>query len=182
MSIATVTDRLPAPHPAYCGPGDDAPPHLAPHVRAIFRIGFDVTETGCWEYRGYRDPDGYGRVAARVDGQSITRIVHRVMYQYLVGEFPDDRPMGLHHCDNPPCANPAHIHPGTHEQNMREMVERGRSTRGRSMRFRTHCPNDHEYTERSTYWNRTARGLTRMCRECRNTRQRKYRARLRGQQ
>ena len=32
----------------------------------------------------------------------------------------------LHECDNPPCCNPAHVHPGTQSQNIKDAHARGR--------------------------------------------------------
>lgn len=37
---------------------------------------------------------------------------------------------GCHHCDNPPCCNPAHIYYGTRQDNVSDMISRGRIPRG----------------------------------------------------
>ena len=37
---------------------------------------------------------------------------------------------GCHHCDNPPCCNPAHLYYGTRQQNVDDMWARGRGLRG----------------------------------------------------
>lgn len=172
MSIATSSDIAPDPD-TICGvAGDDAPQHLRAHIETLLRIGFDVTPTGCWEYRGAKNHNGYGVVNVRGKG---TRRAHRVMYEYIAGPFPEDRPLARHRCDNPPCVNPAHIVPGTHEDNMADMVERGRSVRSH-----THCPANHVYTDENVSWRARAGKMIRECRECIRARQRRYRARKRA--
>jgi hypothetical protein len=38
--------------------------------------------------------------------------------------------LGCHTCHNPPCCNPGHIYPGTHQDNMDDMVQAGRALLG----------------------------------------------------
>lgn len=94
------------------------------------QIGWDVTESGCWEWRGRRLPGGYGTIPHPKG--STWLYLHRLMYERYVGPIPE----GLfirHKCDNPPCSNPAHLEPGTHADNMRDMAERGRARNAYSL-------------------------------------------------
>jgi len=85
-------------------------------------------ETGCWEWTG-RTLKGYGVL-------KIGRTqwyAHRASYRVRVGEIPKGM-MICHHCDNPPCINPAHLYAGTALDNARDFKERGvspKSSRGK---------------------------------------------------
>lgn len=69
--------------------------------------------TGCWNWNGYRDASGYGRVNIREE-----HFAHRYVYQCLVGSIPDG--MDLDHlCRNPSCVNPAHLEPVPQNINIR---------------------------------------------------------------
>jgi hypothetical protein len=54
----------------------------------------------------------------------------------------------LHHCDNRPCVNPAHLYVGTMQDNMRDMADRGRQWRQRQD---GRCHNGHVMDEANTY-------------------------------
>jgi hypothetical protein len=74
----------------------------------------------CWEWQGTRTRNGYGQIG--INGKII--YTHRLAYTLSVGD-----PAGLivcHHCDNPPCCNPAHLYGGTRAMNSHDMVVRGR--------------------------------------------------------
>lgn len=60
---------------------------------------------------------------------------HRVSYFLTHGHLPPAPLVIRHTCDNPPCCNPAHLVPGTYQDNARDCVERGRHpTKGKILR------------------------------------------------
>ena len=85
------------------------------------RVGWDVTDGECWEWRGYRGNRGYGVLT--IDYRH--HFAHRLMLS-LHSPPPSDEFFALHACDNPPCVNPDHLRWGTHEDNMSDMTSRGR--------------------------------------------------------
>jgi hypothetical protein len=66
---------------------------------------------------------GYGRVWA---GRPVRKVsfAHRVAYELGHGEPPGEA-MVCHHCDNPPCCNPAHLFLGTRADNNRDASSKG---------------------------------------------------------
>ena len=81
----------------------------------------------CWTWQGCRMPNGYGSLKAR-DGGHTHRYAHRVAYELVNGLIPNGL-MVLHHCDNPPCCNPAHLYLGTAKDNAQDRERRGRGRR-----------------------------------------------------
>lgn len=76
---------------------------------------------GCWVWQEGRNQDGYGQTS--VAGVQI--LVHRLMYELHVGAIPRGFHV-LHSCDNPPCANPAHLKIGTNHENIIDAFNKGR--------------------------------------------------------
>lgn len=97
-------------------------------AEALAWYGWDETETGCWEFRGSRDNDGYGQLW--FEGQNER--AHRA--SYLTNHGPIAAEMVVRHkCDNPPCVNPAHLELGTVADNNRDRAVRGRSAKTRTL-------------------------------------------------
>lgn len=71
----------------------------------------------CWLWRGRTDNKGYGQL----DYEGRTHRSHRFSYMLHFGEIPDGLHV-LHHCDCPPCVNPAHLFLGTNMDNVADKV------------------------------------------------------------
>lgn len=78
----------------------------------------------CWEWTAHRQRQGYGQFAMDRGGTRWrTEMAHRVALEFSGVEVPADR-LACHHCDNPPCCNPAHLYVGTHGDNARDREQR----------------------------------------------------------
>lgn len=81
-----------------------------------------ATASGCVEWIGARNADGYG--LTRTEGKQ--RLAHRVSYERSNGVIPDGLCV-LHRCDNPPCLNPDHLFVGTRGDNAKDCTAKGRN-------------------------------------------------------
>lgn len=125
-------------------------------------------ESGCVEWTGSIDRNGYGRCAVGYGPKQGTRHrqAHIVLWEMWRGPVPDGLELD-HTCRNRRCVNPDHLDPVTRLVNVR----RGVSGSSRSARaaLRTHCSNGHALTEHNIV---SHKGIKR-CRACENAGQRR---------
>ena len=84
--------------------------------------------SGCLEWQRSTNLQGYGHL--KVHGR--LRLAHRARWELVNGPIPDGL-FVLHHCDNPPCNEIAHLWLGTKTDNMADKVRRRRLRNGRTL-------------------------------------------------
>ena len=94
----------------------------------------EITDSGCWEWRGANNGRGYGSIHLKNwDWPESIIQVHRLIYQLCVDEIPEGLCV-LHRCDYPPCCRPDHLFLGTGADNITDKVVKGRQAKGQSVR------------------------------------------------
>lgn len=78
--------------------------------------------SACWPWTGFLNRKGYGRCGYRYR----TWLAHRLAWHLTNGPVAADLAV-CHSCDNPRCANPAHLWLGTLADNNRDMEVKGRA-------------------------------------------------------
>lgn len=79
----------------------------------------------CWPWLGYLTKTGYPRIKSEGRSSIATHTTLRLDGR----ERPSQKHIACHHCDNPPCVNPAHLFWGTYQDNANDMVRKGRGNR-----------------------------------------------------
>lgn len=90
-----------------------------------FKMQYRILASGCWEWVGGKDQDGYGSFRGEHLGQRFMR-AHRWSFAYHNNTA---IPAGMHvchKCDNPSCVNPEHLWLGTGLQNQQDKWSKGR--------------------------------------------------------
>ncbi len=123
----------------------------------------NITGSGCWEYTGKRNKQGYGKIK----WMGITVGAHRIAAVIAFGHPLKGRDNPIcHKCNNPPCFNPEHLYRGTDATNQLDSVLRGTHHEAR----KTHCPQGHPYDTTNTVNDAGKR----KCRQCKLERQREW--------
>ena len=139
-------------------------------TKDIERFERKVDKAGeCWLWTGCRNEKGYGFF--RLQGNSI--LAHRFAFVVYGGKEPGEL-LICHHCDNPPCVNPAHLFMGSDQENTRDSWNKGRRNVPRGAAHpesrKTHCPKGHEYSPDNLV--KSTQG--RVCKRCLRNRSREW--------
>lgn len=138
---------------------------FVPWRRSRSYVGWVIQESGCWDWTGARQPDGYGRV--KMAGTAA--LAHRAVYEIHRGAIPDGMTLD-HLCRNPSCVNPDHLEPVPLKANILR-------SQGITAGFarQTHCLRGHPLSGENLAPAGVRKGR-RDCRECHKEYMRKRRA------
>lgn len=112
-------------------------------------------ETGCWNWTGYINRDGYGVGSLKRKSGAA----HRLVFAFHKGPIPEGLTLD-HLCRNRRCVNPDHLEPVS----IRENLLRGDTFQARNA-AKTHCIHGHPLSGNNLYIH-PGRGV-RDCRICR---------------
>lgn len=99
-------------------------PTLADRFHAHVKRG---RQDECWPWTGHSRRRGYGQMKW-TDGRH--HAVARIAWELANGRPIAPNMHACHHCDNPPCCNPAHIFVGTAIDNVRDRDAKRRTSMG----------------------------------------------------
>ena len=88
--------------------------------RLLSKMSVNV-DTGCWEWTGYKNNNGYGTIG--IDRRMV--LAHRASFSVFKGPIPKGHVV-MHSCDNRKCINPAHLSAGTQSDNIKDALNKGR--------------------------------------------------------
>lgn len=120
------------------------------HTRLFNKIIID-NKSGCWNWQGAKDYQGYGQGFYRGRKERV----HRIIYAFFKGKIPRGKIQQLDHlCRNTSCCNPNHLELVSQKVN----VLRGEGITAKAAR-QTHCIHGH-------LLEKTKNGKRRWCRTC----------------
>ena len=114
----------------------------------------------CWQWLGARTGAQTGSGYGEINVQGRHHLVHRLVYQMLVGSIPNGLTLD-HLCRNTSCCNPSHLE----VVSQRENTLRGKGPSALNA-TKTHCLRGHPYDAENTYIAIRGQRQERHCRTC----------------
>jgi hypothetical protein len=100
-------------------------PPTDPWIRILRHI-VKVDTTGCWEWNGFRNANGYGLFWLNGKQQRV----HKFSLERKLGRNFEQFEVTRHMCNNPCCCNPDHLEVGTQADNIQDKIDSDRQPKG----------------------------------------------------